>query len=61
MNEGDLNATELADRLDARIGRLREVAQANDVDAVIVTAMSNLLYLSNLRASAGILHASGCA
>lgn len=55
MNEGDLNATELADRLDARIGRLREVAQANDVDAVIVTAMSNLLYLSNLRASAGIL------
>jgi len=55
MTEADLNATELADCLDGRIGLLREVAQTSGVDAFIVTARSNLLYLSNLRASAGIL------
>ncbi len=55
MFEADLDSTGMADCLDARIGRIRKVAQANNVDAVVVTALSNLLYLSNLRASAGIL------
>ena len=55
MTESQLDSIDLADRFDSRIGRLREVAQLNNVDAVIVTAMSNLLYLSNLRSSAGIL------
>ena len=55
MTESQLDSIDLVDRFDSRIGRLRELAHLNNVDAVIVTAMSNLLYLSNLRSSAGIL------
>lgn len=55
MTETTLDSTDLADRLDSRIRGLRESAQAKNVDVVVVSTTSNLLYLANLRASAGIL------
>ena len=50
-----MTETDLAARLDARIRRLRESVQVANVDAVVVSATSNLLYLANLRSSAGLL------
>ena len=41
--------------LDGRIMRLREVARANNLDAVVVSHLSNLFYLTHLRTSAGVL------
>jgi len=41
--------------LDGRIMRLREVARANKLDAVVVSHLSNLFYLTHLRTSAGVL------
>ncbi len=41
--------------LDGRIMRLREVALANKLDAVVVSHLSNLFYLTHLRTSAGVL------
>ena len=45
----------VTDMLDARSSRLRDVVRGSNVDAVIISNLSNLLYLTNLRASAGIL------
>lgn len=42
-------------QFDFRVSRLKEAAREKDVDAVVVTDLSNLLYLTNLRASAGVL------
>jgi len=41
--------------LDGRIMRLREIARANKLDAVVVSHLSNLFYLTHLRTSAGVL------
>ena len=41
--------------LDGRAMRLREVARANKLDAVVVSHLSNLFYLTGLRTSAGVL------
>jgi len=55
MTEKLSDASDGMTRLDGRIRRLREVALANQLDAVVVTHLSNLFYLTDLRTSAGVL------
>ena len=55
MSERPTQVINVTDVLDARSSRLRDVVRGSNVDAVIISDLSNLLYLTNLRASAGIL------
>jgi Xaa-Pro aminopeptidase len=55
MTEKLFDASDGMTLLDGRIMRLREVARANNLDAVVVSHLSNLFYLTHLRTSAGVL------
>ena len=55
MSERPTQVINVTDVLDARSSRLRDTVRGSNIDAVIISDLSNLLYLTNLRASAGIL------